>query len=48
LMGDVASPQIISDLIPKADVCGAHGHVRFGPIADIRHGACVATINCAE
>jgi hypothetical protein len=25
----------MSALLPKADMCGTLGHVRFGPIADI-------------
>src|SRR5262245_5577824 len=27
----------MSALPPKADMCGANRHVRFGPIADIAH-----------
>src|SRR5262249_3361468 len=27
----------MSALPPKADICSAQGHVRFGPIADISH-----------
>jgi hypothetical protein len=29
---------VMSALLPKADICSAQAHVRFGPIADIaRH-----------
>src|SRR5262249_49225654 len=30
-----AFPRMMSALPPKADMCGAMDHVRFGPIADI-------------
>jgi hypothetical protein len=32
-----AQPQKVSDLPPKADMCGATTDVRFGPKADIRN-----------
>jgi hypothetical protein len=31
--------KVMSGLAPKADICSALGHVRFGPIADMRHAA---------
>jgi hypothetical protein len=30
-----ATQKVMSALPPKADMCGARTHVRFGPIADI-------------
>jgi hypothetical protein len=33
---DIAMQNGMSALTPKADMCGAPGHVRFVPIADIR------------
>jgi hypothetical protein len=30
-----APQKVMSALPPKADICGALAHVRFGPIADI-------------
>jgi hypothetical protein len=30
-----AAQKVMSALPPKADICGAPAHVRFGPIADI-------------
>jgi hypothetical protein len=32
-----AHPQEVSDLPPKADICGAVAHVSFEPKADINH-----------
>ena len=32
-----ALQQVMSALPPKADICSALAHVRFGPIADIQH-----------
>jgi hypothetical protein len=33
----------MSALPPKADMCGAHGHVRCGPIADMAKQSCAPT-----
>ena len=32
----IRATKVMSALPPKADMCGANGDVRFGPIADIR------------
>ena len=34
-----AAQNVMSALHPKADMCGAQAHVRFVPIADIRHAS---------
>jgi len=36
----------MSALPPKADMCGALGHVRFGPIADIEAYSITSSARC--